>query len=194
MIRFWGALSATTNFFVTDAPDSDNYFPDNDFFSDVDNLLDDMAGKDTDPKTGASALVSYVLILFLLEVLSQLLALVSVLDVFGSSSYMQMLFTFSLSNYMTCFISAILVMLYLIFLLIKLFGKLLIFPTISGGKSRLILPMNQLVVEWLEGLWYPQATRVHILMLAFIPGFISGFLAMRIQWEESFPSTTRRLR
>ena len=68
-----------------------------------------MVGEDTDPKTGASAPVPYVLILFLLEVLSQLLALVSVLDVFGSSSYMQMLFTFSLSNYMTCFISAILV-------------------------------------------------------------------------------------
>mgnify|MGYP005837948183 CR=1 FL=1 len=117
-------LSATTDFFFTDAPDSDD-----DFFPDVDNLLDDMAGKDTDPKTGASALVSYVLILFLLEVLSQLLALVSVLDVFGSSSYMQMLFTFSLSNYMTCFISAILVMLYRIFLLLKSFDKLLIFAT-----------------------------------------------------------------
>ena len=89
-----------------------------------------MAGKDTDPKTGASAPVPYVLILFLLEVLSQLLALVSVLDVFGSSSYMQMLFTFSLSNYMTCFISAILVMLYLIFLFIKSFGKFFIFPTL----------------------------------------------------------------
>ena len=27
-----------------------------------------------------------------------------------------------------------------------------------------------------------------------IPEFISGFLAMRFQWEETFPSTTRRLR
>ena len=27
-----------------------------------------------------------------------------------------------------------------------------------------------------------------------IPGFISGFPAMRFQWEETFPSTTRRLR
>ena len=39
----------TTNFFVTDAPDSDDYFPN------VDNLLDDMAGEDTDPKSSASA-------------------------------------------------------------------------------------------------------------------------------------------
>ena len=37
----------TTDFFVTDAPDSDDYFPDDDFFPDVDNLLDDMAGEDT---------------------------------------------------------------------------------------------------------------------------------------------------
>ena len=26
-----------------------------------------------------------------------------------------------------------------------------------------------------------------------IPGFISGFPAIRFQWEETFPSTTRRL-
>ena len=49
---------------------------------------------------------------------------------------------------------------------------------------------NQPVVGWLEGLWYPQPTRVQIMLLAFISGFISGFPAMRIQWEETFPSTT----
>ena len=53
---------------------------------------------------------------------------------------------------------------------------------------------NQPVVGWLEGQWYPQPTRVQVLVLAFIPGFISGFPAMRVQWEETFPSTTRRLR
>ena len=117
-----------------DAPDSDDYFPD------VDNLLDDMAGEDTDPKTGASAPVPYVLILFLFEVLSNLLALVSVLDMFGSSSYMQMMFTFSLSNRMICFITAILVVLYLVFLLIKSFGKFLIFPTIQKPYYRQFTP------------------------------------------------------
>ena len=45
---------------------------------------------------------------------------------------------------------------------------------------------NQHVVGWLEGLWYPHPTRVQILVLAFIPGFISGFPAMHIQWEETF--------
>ena len=101
-----------------------------------------MAGEDTDPKSSASAAaVPYVFLSFLLEVLLQFLALVSslrmlcsmsykqlhlvsVLDVFRSNSYMQILFTFSLSVCMTYFISAILVMRYLVFLLIKLFGKL----------------------------------------------------------------------
>ena len=47
------------------------------------------------------------------------LHLVSILDVFTSSSYMKTMFTFSLSDCMTCCIFAILVMLYLVFLLIK---------------------------------------------------------------------------
>ena len=96
-----------------------------------------MAGEDTDPKSSASAaavpyvffsfesevLLQFLVLVFALDMLDSIsymqLAILSALDVFGSSSYMQMLFTFSLSNYMTCFISAILVMLYLIFLLIK---------------------------------------------------------------------------
>ena len=111
--------------------------------------------EDTDPKSSATApaVVSYVFLFFLLEVLSQLLVLVFALDMLGStsymhlhllsalemissSSYMQMLFTFSLSNRMTCFITAILVMIYLVFLLIKSFGKLLIFPTIQKPYYR----------------------------------------------------------
>ncbi|EMS47544.1 hypothetical protein TRIUR3_15843 [Triticum urartu] len=49
------ALSATTGCFITDDPVANNYFPDNDFFPDVHDLLDDMAGEDTDPKSSASA-------------------------------------------------------------------------------------------------------------------------------------------
>ena len=99
-----------------------------------------MAGEDVDPKSSASVVaVPYVFLFFPLGVLLQFLALisalhmlgsmsykqlhlVSVLDVFSSSSYMQMLFTFSLSDCMTCFISAILVMLYLVFPLAKPLG------------------------------------------------------------------------
>ena len=106
-----------------------------------------MAGEDVDPKSSASAAaVPYVFLLFLLEALPQFLVLVfalnmlastsymqlailSALDMFGYSSYMKMLFTFSLSDRMTCFITAILVMLYLLFLLIKSLCKLLIFST-----------------------------------------------------------------
>ena len=105
--------------------------------------------EDTDPKSSASApaTVTYVFLPFLLEVLLQFLVLVfaldmldsisymqpailSALDMFSYGSYMNMLFTFSLSNCMICFITATLVMLYLVFLLIKSLGKLLIFPTV----------------------------------------------------------------
>ena len=46
---------------------------------------------------------------------------------------------------------------------------------------------NQPVVGWLEGLWYPQPTRVQILVLAFISEFISGFSTMRIQLGGDVP-------
>ena len=106
-----------------------------------------MAGEDIDPKSSTTAAaVTYVFFFFLLDVLPQFLVLVlalnmlgsisymqlvllSVIDMIGYGSYMQKLFTFSLSERTTCFISTILVMLYLVFLLIKSFGKLLIFPT-----------------------------------------------------------------
>ena len=117
-----------------------------------------MAGEDTDPKSSASAAaVPYVFLSFLLKVLPQflvlvlvlhmigstsymLLAILSALDMIGYGSYMQKLFTFSLSERMTCFISSILVMLYLVFLLIKSFGKLLIFPTIQKPYYRQFTP------------------------------------------------------
>ena len=132
--------------------DSDNFFPD------VHDLLDNMAGEDTDPKSSASAAtVPYVLFSFLLEVQLQFLLLVfalhmldsisymqlailAALNVFSYSPYMKMLFTFSLSNRMACFVTVILVMLYLIFLLIKSFGKLLIFTTIQKPYYRQFTP------------------------------------------------------
>ena len=152
--------------FVTNAPDSDDYFPDDDFFPDVNNLLDDMAGEDTKPKTSAyvAAAVPYVFFLFLLDVLPKFLVLASTLDTFGYSSYLQMLFTFSLSDCMTCFISVILVMLYLVFLLIKLFGKLLIFPT------RLVSSGLRTMAAW----WIPAlASRRALSFLRILLGFMS---------------------
>ena len=117
-----------------------------------------MAGEDTDPKSSASAAAApYVFVPFLLEVLLQFIVLVfaldmidsisymqlsilSALDMFSYGSYMKMLFTFSLSNRMTCFITALLVMLYLVFMLIKSFNKLLIFPTIQKPYYRQFTP------------------------------------------------------
>ena len=118
-----------------------------------------MATEDTDPKSSATiaAAVPYVFLFFLLEVPPQflllvlvlhmigstsymLLAVLSALDMIGYGSYMQKLFTFSLSDRMTCFISAILVMLYSVFLLIKSYGKLLIFPTIQKPYYRQFTP------------------------------------------------------
>ena len=95
-----------------------------------------MAGEDTDPKTSAYVVVPYVFVFSLFNILPQFLALVflvspSVLHMFCSSSYVQMLFAFTLLDYMTCFISTTLVMFYLVFLLIKSFDKLLIFSTVS---------------------------------------------------------------
>ena len=57
-----GSAPRDTDFFITD---SDDYFPD------IDNLIEDMAGEDVDPKSSASAAaaVPYVFLLFLLEVL-----------------------------------------------------------------------------------------------------------------------------
>ena len=81
-----------------------------------------MAGEDTDPKSSASAAaVPYVFLSFLLKFLPQFLVLVLVLHMIGSTSYMllailsgidmigygsymQKLFTFSLSECMTCYL------------------------------------------------------------------------------------------
>ena len=74
--KVFGERSARllTDSFVTDAPDS------NDFFPDVDNLLDDMAGEDTDRKSSTTAAaVTYVFLFFLFEVLPQFLFLLFVL-------------------------------------------------------------------------------------------------------------------
>ena len=68
------------------------------------------------------------------------LHLVSVLDVFSTSSYMQTMFTFSLSDCMNCCIFAILVMVYLVFPSIKSYGKFLIFLTIQKPYYRQFTP------------------------------------------------------
>ena len=152
-------MCATTDRFITDTPDTNDHFPNDDFFPDVDNLFDDMAGEDVDPKSSAhvAAAILYVFFLFLSEALPQFLVLVFALDMFGYSSYMQMLFTFSLSDRMTCYTSATLVMLYLAFLLIKSYGKLLIFSTIQKLYYRQFTPSGfaaSMRPPMFEGIYY----------------------------------------
>ena len=95
-----------------------------------------MAGEDTNPKSSATAAAVPYVFFFLSHVLPQLpllvlalhmldstsymqLVLLSAIDMISYGSYMQKLFSFSLSERMTYFISTILVMLYLVFLLIN---------------------------------------------------------------------------
>ena len=69
--------------------DCNDYFRDDDFFPDVDNRINDMAGEDVDPKSSAFvAAVPYVFFLFLLETLLQFLVLLFALDMLDSVSYM----------------------------------------------------------------------------------------------------------
>ena len=89
-----------------------------------------MAGEDVNPDTNASAAAPYVFVFFLFEIPPQFLVPVSALDIFCSHSLLQMPFPYSLSDCMTYLVSVVIVMFYLLFLLIKSFGKLLIYPTI----------------------------------------------------------------
>ena len=82
------------------------------------------------------------------EILQQFLLLVFALQMFYSSSHVQMLFAFSPLDYMTYFTSTIIVMFYLLFLLIKLYGKLLIVPTVpSHHEVQLALPSPDALLQ-----------------------------------------------
>lgn len=83
--------------------DIDDHFPNDDFFPDVDNLFNDMASEDVDTKSSASApaAVTYVFLFFPLEVLPEFLVLVFVLDMLGSTSYMQLALLYALDMFGT---------------------------------------------------------------------------------------------
>ena len=95
-------------------------------------------GDNVNANATATATTQYVFMFLLFEILLQFLLLVSVLDMFCSTSLEHMLF--SLLDCMTCFISIIIVMFYLLFPWIKSYGKLLIFPTIQKPYFRQFTP------------------------------------------------------
>ncbi|KAE8769594.1 40S ribosomal protein S5-1 [Hordeum vulgare] len=49
------SLCATTDFFITDGTDANDHFRDDDFFPDINNLFDDMAGDNVISNANASA-------------------------------------------------------------------------------------------------------------------------------------------
>ena len=126
------AIGATTDSIT----DSDDSFPNDDFFPDIGNLfLDDMGDNvntnaNADVNTNAGTLMYDVFLLFLqitnmlLNIVFPTLCVVICLQ----------LYSYSLSGYMSSLICVFLVMFFLLFISHKSLGKLLIFPT---GQSML---------------------------------------------------------
>ncbi len=101
-------------------------------------------GDNTNTNANASSAAQYVFVpplfkmMFLIMV--QFVVLAFGLHMICSSPPPQMVFTYSMLDYMTSLISVILVMFYLLFSWIKLCGKLLIFPTIQKPYYRQFTP------------------------------------------------------
>ena len=106
---------ATTAFLFN--TDSDNYFPDDDFFPDVDVLFDDMS---------SSASIPYVILFRLFEIMLQTLPL---------ATCVELVFAYFLLHYMTSLPPIILAMFYLLYICIKSCRKLLIFLTSGTNKK-----------------------------------------------------------
>ena len=99
------------------------FFPNDEFFPDIDNLfIDDMGD------SGSSAAAQYVFLIFLLEILLEFLFIVVALDLICLSTV--------LVDRMISLIPIILVMIYLLFSRIKSYAKLLIFSTIQKPDYR----------------------------------------------------------
>ena len=123
-----------TTAFITD---SDDNFPDDDYFPDINNLFDDMGdnGANINANANGAAPVPapYVIFLHLFEIMLQTLLIAICLD---------MLFAHYPLDCMTSLISLLLVMFYLLFLWIKSCDILLIFPTIQKPYYRQFTPSS----------------------------------------------------
>ena len=102
------------------------FFPNDDFFPDIVNLFLDNMG-DTGA-TAATAAATYVLLIFLFDMLLEFLLVVVTLDSFGLSSF--------LVDRMISLILVILVIICLLFSRIKSYAKLIIFSTIQKPDYR----------------------------------------------------------
>ena len=105
-------------------------FVNDDFFPDLGNLiLDDM--DDNVNAGGVAPTAPYVILSFLFEIVVEFMFLVCALDVICSSAMLV---------HMISLISAVVVMIYLLFIQIKSHSNLLIFPTIQKPDYRQFTP------------------------------------------------------
>lgn len=104
----------------------------------------------------AAAAAQYVFVPFMFEIMLEFLGLLSILDMFYSSSHLQMLYAYSsvvcltspasvIVAYsqlvrMTSLVSVTMVRFYLLFISFNSFGKLLVFPTKSNLSEALTDP------------------------------------------------------
>ena len=118
---------ATTGFFFN--TDADDYFPDEDFFPDVDVLFDNMSTPNANGSSSSTGL--YVILLYQFEILLQALFL---------ATCVELLPAYSLLDGMTSLFPISLAMFYLLFLWIKSTGKLLIYSTFQKPYYRQFSP------------------------------------------------------
>jgi hypothetical protein len=120
-------LRVTTGLFFT--MDTGNFFPDEDFFSDISSLYDNMGDNGGIPNVNAnanmgfsSALYVFIFINFMLQFLRLAIGL----------DMLDMLYSYRLLVNVVSLISMFLAIFYLLFSWIKYHDKLLIFPTLCN--------------------------------------------------------------
>ena len=136
---------ATTGFFSN--TDTDEYFPDDDFFPDVDDLLGNMSSS---ANASGSSSAPYVLLVFLSDMMQYVLLFPICLDLFIS---------YFVVDHMSSLFPIFLAIFYLLFLWFKSYRKLLIFPTPT--PATLILVQVQHLLDRIKRISFPD-TRSHL--------------------------------
>ena len=126
-MEFWRSgtppLVGTTDLFVN--TDTDDFFPNDDYFPDVNDIFDDM---NTDGDNGSSSNTPYVLICVLLDIMLRTVFVAICVELLFAYS-LELLFVYSLLDCMTSLIYVLLVIFYLLFLMIKSCENFLIYST-----------------------------------------------------------------
>ena len=133
---FGERLRATTG---NTTSSSDNDFPDDDFFPDVNNLFDNLnMGDNTDAAAAAAAAAPaapYVILTFLYQILLEFLVLLFGVDAIGLF-YLDAICSSTLFIYMVSLVIIPVIMQYQLFIRINSYSNLLIFSTIQKPDYR----------------------------------------------------------